>query len=232
MSIISKSNEKHDTFYLILMSVFISCLVTSNLIFLKFFSLKIDFLNIEFNQSVGLISYPITFLITDIVSEIYGKKKANNIVIGGIFASLIAVFIVYIASILPAAVWSIGENKKVDDATFDLVFGQFGVAMVASLFTYLVCQLVDIKIFHYLKEKFAGRKLWFRNNISTITSQIIDTFLILFLLMIFLPSEGLSNFSELKVLFINGFLFKLCVALFDTLPLYIIVYLVKGRIYD
>jgi len=61
--------------YIILTGIFISCLVTCNLIFLKFFSIKINFLNLTFNQSVGLIAYPVTFLITDVISEVYGQKK-------------------------------------------------------------------------------------------------------------------------------------------------------------
>ena len=70
--------EKALLIYIILGGIFISCLIACNLIFLKFFSVKINYLNITFTQSVGLIAYPITFLITDVVSEIYGHKKANG----------------------------------------------------------------------------------------------------------------------------------------------------------
>ena len=126
--------------YILLSGIFISCLISCNLIFLKFFSLKISFLNITFTQSVGLIAYPITFLVTDIVSEIYGRKKANFLVLSGIISSIVVLGLIFIADFLPAANWSIPENKKVDDEIFHLVFGQFGIAMAASLFTYLVCQ--------------------------------------------------------------------------------------------
>jgi len=209
--------------YILLSGIFISCLISCNLIFLKFFSLKISFLNITFTQSVGLIAYPITFLVTDIVSEIYGKKKANFLVISGIISSIIVLGLIFIADFLPAANWSIPENKKVDDEIFHLVFGQFGIAMAASLFTYLVCQLIDIRIFHFWKKLTKGKYLWLRNNFSTITSQLVDTFLILFLLMSLSPEEGLQNWSDLKKLFLNGFLFKIIVALVDTIPLYLLV---------
>ena len=145
--------EKALLIYIILGGIFISCLIACNLIFLKFFSVKINYLNITFTQSVGLIAYPITFLITDVVSEIYGHKKANYLVLSGIISSVIILGLIYIADILPAAEFSKPSNQKVDDETFNLVFGQFGVAMIASLFTYLICQLIDIKIFHYLKKK-------------------------------------------------------------------------------
>ena len=215
--------------YILLSGIFISCLISCNLIFLKFFSLKISFLNITFTQSVGLIAYPITFLVTDIVSEIYGKKKANFLVISGIISSIVVLGLIFIADFLPAANWSIPENKKVDDEIFHLVFGQFGIAMAASLFTYLVCQLIDIRIFHFWKNLTKGKYLWLRNNFSTITSQLVDTFLILFLLMSLSPEEGLQNWSDLKKLFLNGFLFKILVALIDTIPLYLLVNLLRKK---
>ena len=218
-----KNKQKGLLLYIVLSGIFISCLITCNLIFLKFFSVKINFLNLTFTQSVGLIAYPITFLITDIVSEIYGRKKANYLVLSGIISSIIVLGLIFLADLLPAANFSKIENKKVDDEIFHLVFGQFGIAMGASLFTYLVCQLIDIRIFHFWKKITKGKHLWLRNNFSTITSQLLDTFLILFLLMTFSPEEGLQNWSDLKILFINGFLFKISVALIDTIPLYIIV---------
>ena len=113
----------------------------------------------------------------------------------GIISSVIILGLIYIADILPAAEFSKPSNQKVDDETFNLVFGQFGVAMIASLFTYLICQLIDIKIFHYLKKKTKGKYLWLRNNFSTISSQLIDTFLILFLLMTLTPAEGLGKYK-------------------------------------
>ena len=215
--------------YIILTGIFISCLISCNLIFLKFFSLEIKFLNITFTQSVGLIAYPITFLITDIVSEIYGRKKANFLVLSGIFSSIIVLGLIFLADYLPAASFSNPENKKVNDEIFHLVFGQFGIAMAASLFTYLVCQLVDIRIFHFWKKLTHGKHLWLRNNFSTITSQLVDTFLILFLLMTLSPEKGLENWSDLKILFINGFLFKILVALIDTIPLYICVKYLRNK---
>tara|TARA_S200000501_G_scaffold108303_1_gene101685 strand:- start:719 stop:1483 length:765 start_codon:yes stop_codon:yes gene_type:complete len=216
-------NEQALLVYIIFSGIFIACLIACNLIFLKFFSVKINYLNITFTQSVGLIAYPITFLITDVVSELYGRKKANYLVISGIISSIIILGLIYVADILPAADFSNPSNNKVDNQTFNLVFGQFGVAMAASLFTYLICQLIDIKIFHYLKKKTKGKYLWLRNNFSTISSQLVDTFLILFLLMILTPAEGLENINDVLKLFKNGFLFKISIAAIDTIPLYIIV---------
>ena len=208
--------------YIILTGIFISCLITCNLIFLKFFSIKINFLNLNFNQSVGLIAYPVTFLITDVISEVYGQKKANFVVISGIISSIIILGIMYLAEIAPADL-----NSPVDNETFSLVFGEFGIAMAASLFTYLVCQLIDIRIFHFWKKLTKGKHLWLRNNLSTIFSQLIDTFLILFLLMTLTGYP--ENWPALKKLFINGFLFKMIVALIDTPIIYIFVITIRKK---
>ena len=209
--------------YVILSGIFIACLITSNLIFLKFFTLEITLLgNFKFTQSVGLLAYPVTFLITDIISEIYGQRKANYLVISGIISSMIILGIIYIAEILPA-----DPKSTVNNTTFSLVFGQFGVAMAASLFTYLTCQLIDIQIFHFWKKKTKGKHLWLRNNFSTIFSQLIDTFLILFLLMTFTGFP--DNWNQLMKLFINGFLFKVLIALIDTPIIYLCVFILRSK---
>ena len=104
--------------YLILVGLFIASLVVSNLIFQKFFYW--DFFGLyTFEISVGILPYPITFLITDLISEIYGKRKANQIVTMGIFASLFSLLIISVATAVPATNWS-----PVDDALFSKVFGE------------------------------------------------------------------------------------------------------------
>ena len=128
----------------------------------------------------------------------------------------------YLAEIAPADL-----NSPVDNETFSLVFGEFGIAMAASLFTYLVCQLIDIRIFHFWKKLTKGKHLWLRNNLSTIFSQLIDTFLILFLLMTLTGYP--ENWPALKKLFINGFLFKMIVALIDTPIIYIFVITIRKK---
>ncbi len=87
--------------YLVLASIFIASLVVSNLIFQKFFSW--DFLGwYDFEISVGILPYPITFLVTDLISEIYGRKKANQVVITGIFASAFSLLIIMVSDAVPA----------------------------------------------------------------------------------------------------------------------------------
>lgn len=204
--------------YLYLASLFITSLVVSNLIFQKFFYWKPFELSIFGNElfelSVGILPYPITFLITDLISEIYGKKKANEVVVAGIFASFFSVGILLIANWVPAL-----DNSPIDDTTFNQVFALSPVAVFASMIAYLLAQLVDIQIYHFWKDLTQGRMLWLRNNFSTFSSQLIDTVLVIGLLSIF----GVLDWSLFWGLVLSGFLFKILVAFLDTPLLYLFV---------
>ena len=205
--------------YLVLAALFIASLVTSNLIFQKFFYWE-PFNLYRFEISVGILPYPITFLITDILSEIYGKKKANQVVVAGIFASFFSMLIILLADYAPAI-----SNSPVDNSLFSKVFGLSGLAVLASMLAYLFAQFIDIRIFHFWKRKTNGRHLWLRNNFSTFSSQFIDTFTVVTLLCSF----NILPWSLFKTLLISGFLFKVLIALLDTPLLYFIVYLFRRR---
>ncbi|PCE63276.1 queuosine precursor transporter [Sediminicola luteus] len=211
--------------YLYLGALFITSLVVSNLIFQKFFHWY-PFGDITvfgaplFEISVGILPYPITFLITDLISEIYGKKNANRIVITGIFASFFSLGIIYVANETDATSWSPVKNGMFSD-----VFGNTKIAVLASMLAYLFAQFIDIQIYHFWKKLTKGRMLWLRNNGSTFASQFIDTFTVVFLLCAF----GEIPWERFKGLLISGFLFKIFVAFLDTPLLYFFVYLFRKR---
>jgi len=205
--------------YLILAALFITSLVVSNLIFQKFFYWN-PFGLFRFEISVGILPYPITFLITDLISEIYGKKKANQVVVVGIFASFFSMAIIYVANIVPAI-----ESSPVDDVIFTKVFGLSPLAVLASMLAYLFAQFIDIRIFHFWKKVTHGRHLWLRNNFSTFASQFIDTLTVLVLL----SSFGILPWSIFYGLLLSGFLFKVVVAALDTPLLYFFVWLFRKK---
>ena len=190
----------------------------SNLIFQKFFywyPLNLKVLgNSLFELSVGILPYPITFLITDLISEIYGKKRANQVVVTGIFASFFSMGILLIANEVPAI-----ENSPIDDKTFKQVFALSPIAALASMIAYLIAQFVDIRIYHFWKNLTQGKMLWLRNNFSTFSSQLIDTVLVVGLLSVF----GVLEWKLFWGLVISGFLFKIIVAALDTPLLYLFV---------
>ena len=218
-SLSAKDKNLAFSIYLILAAIFIASLVVSNLIFQKF--LTWDFFGIyTFEISVGILPYPVTFLVTDLISEIYGKKKANQVVITGIVASAFSLLIIMVADAAPATSWS-----PIGNEVFHQVFGLSALAVFASAMAYLVAQFVDIRIYHFWKVKTKGRHLWLRNNFSTFLSQFVDTFTVLFLLCSFSVIEW-SCFSGLLG---AGFLFKVLIAALDTPFLYLGVYLFRRR---
>ena len=205
--------------YLILGALFISSLVVSNLIFQKFFYWN-PFGLFRFEISVGILPYPITFLITDIISEIYGKKRANEVVVAGIFASFFSMLIILVADKVPAI-----DASPVNNELFTKVFGLSPLAVLASMLAYLFAQFIDIRIFHFWKDYTKGKHLWLRNNFSTFTSQFIDTLTVLLLLCSF----GVLPWSIFYSLLLSGFLFKIVVAALDTPLLYLFVHLLRKK---
>ncbi len=210
--------------YLLLSALFITSLVVSNLIFQKFFywhPIDIDIFGTNlFEISVGILPYPITFLITDLISEIYGKKAANQVVVTGVFASLFSMLIIYTANAVPATSWS-----PVSDGLFTTVFGNTAIAVLASMLAYLFAQFIDIQIYHFWKRLTKGKHLWLRNNFSTFFSQFVDTCTILLLLCAF----EIIAWDRFLGLLTAGFLFKILIAALDTPFLYLGVFLFRKR---
>ena len=210
--------------YLYLGALFITSLVVSNLIFQKFFYWYPFGEDVEvfgaplFELSVGILPYPLTFLITDLISEIYGQKKANQVVTAGIFASLFSMSIIFIADAVSSTSWS-----PVNDELFSRVFALSPLAVLASMMAYLVAQYIDIGIYHFWKRLTRGKYLWLRNNFSTFSSQFIDTFTVIFLLCVF----RVLSWDQFLGLVISGFIFKVMIAALDTPLLYLFVYLLR-----
>ncbi len=214
MSLSTEKRQQAEILFLILAALFVTSLVTSNLIFQKFFSWNpLGLFNFEL--SVGIIAYPVTFLITDIISEVYGKKRAQRVVMAGVFASFFALVIVMVSAAAPATDWS-----PLSDDEFRKSFGFTFIAVGASLAAYLLAQFLDVQIFHFWKRLTKGKHLWLRNNLSTFGSQFVDTFTVLFLLCSF----GVIEWGLFGMLLANGFLFKVMFALFDTPIAYAMVY--------
>lgn len=220
----SKQQQLAAKIYLYLAALFITSLVVSNLIFQKFFYwYPFDGTVLGsrlFELSVGILPYPITFLITDLISEIYGKRAANRVVTAGIFASFFSMGILLVSDFVPAM-----ESSPVDDATFTKIFSLSPLAVLASMIAYLLAQFVDIRIYHFWKKLTKGKMLWLRNNFSTFASQFLDTFSVILLLSIF----GILPWDLFYGLVLSGFIFKVLVAALDTPLLYLFVWMFRKK---
>jgi len=204
--------------YLYLAAIFIAALVVCNLIANKFIEVDLGFKT--FILSAGVLPYPITFLITDILSEIYGKKKTARIVWAGFTASVFVLCVLMLAQQFNAI-----EGSPVDDATYNAVFGNSWRVIFASMTAYLCAQLIDVRIYHFWKRKTQGKHLWLRNNFSTIFSQLVDTTLVVGVLFI-----GVKPASDIFQFIIDGWLFKMLCAFIDTPLLYAATAFIRNKL--
>jgi len=155
--------ERLSNAFLFLAAIFITALVVSNIVSFKLVTI------LGFVVPAGVFMYPITFAITDVISEVYGRKKAAQVVVAGFFSAAIVPFLTFIAVILPPA-----EFFKAQDQ-FSTVLGAIPRVTLASLIAYLTSQWHDVWAFHFWKKISKGKHLWLRNNLSTMVSQFIDT---------------------------------------------------------
>ena len=207
-----------DRFYIILLGIFIASLVTCNLIANKFVTVNLGFK--VFIISAGILPYPLTFLVTDLISEIYGQKKANLAVFSGFVASIFVLSFLWLG-----AQFNSIPNSIVDDSTYNAVFQNAWRLITASMIAYLFAQFVDVRIFHFWKKLTNGKHLWLRNNGSTIASQLIDTTLVISILFV-----GVWDTDQILSAIIDGWIFKMLMALLDTPIIYVVIYLLKGEI--
>ncbi len=170
--------------------------------------------------AVGALPYPVTFLCTDLISEIWGERKASQLVWLGLILNGWIVLILWLGGILPGLAGA-------PEATFfevrRLAFGAVGASMVA----YLAAQFTDVRLFHFWKRFSGGRALWLRNNGSTLVSQLVDTTAVVLIshyanhVLPVRPAEPVL--PQLASFIASGYLFKALAALLDTLPFYLLV---------
>lgn len=206
-----------EKIYLILCLLFSVIVVIGNLLYQKF--VTIDFLSLySFELGAGAILYPVTFLITDLIAEFFGKKRANFCVKLSIMANFVAILIVMLINSLPATSWS-----KITDELFQNVFGFHGIAFICSIIACYVSQNIDVIIYLWIKKITNGRILWARSNFSTAISLFIDSTIVLGLLSLFkiIPSE------QIWTLIGNTYSFKLLFTICNTPIFYICYALIK-----
>ena len=207
-----------EQFYIFLSAIFIASLVTCNLIANKFVTVDLGFK--VFIVSAGILPYPLTFLVTDLISELYGQKKANLVVFSGFVASMFVLLFLWLGGQFNAIPSSI-----VNDDIYNSVFQNAWRIIAASMIAYLFAQFIDVRIFHFWKKLTNGKHLWLRNNGSTIASQLVDTTLVIMILFV-----GVWESNQIISAIIDGWLFKMLMAAIDTPIIYGIIHLLKGKI--
>lgn len=156
--------SRRQRLYLWLAGLFVAALLTADLIGSKFFRLG------SVDLSAGMLAFPLTFVLTDVLNEFYGPRGARRVTFLGLGAALFAFTIIQVAIALPTS-----PESPLPGATFATVFGWSQRLYIASLSAYLIGQLLDISLFALLRRMTRERLLWLRATGSTLGSQLIDT---------------------------------------------------------
>ena len=192
--------------------IFTTLLLTANISAVKIIAIGSEGID------AGIIAYPLTFLISDVISEVYGRKTTTKIIWLGFLANLLMISIIYVAGILPSATfWN-------DQQSYDQILGAVPRIVIASMVAYLVSQNHDVLAFEMWKKVTGGKFLWFRNNASTVVSQGIDT--TIFILIAFV---GIYSFDDILNMIWITYLIKIVVAIIDTPLVYILVNIVRRK---
>lgn len=178
--------------------------------------------NLSFNLSCGVLLWPLEFIITDIINEYYGPKAVKRISYIAVALISYAFFIFYLAIHFPPAdfwIKSGAENRisNMNDA-FTSIFGQGMWIIVASIIAFLVSQIVDVTIFHKIKKVTGDKKVWLRSTGSTVISQLVDSFIVVFIA--FKVGKGWSWSTVLSISLL-GYSYKFLIAVILTPVIYV-----------
>jgi uncharacterized PurR-regulated membrane protein YhhQ (DUF165 family) len=187
--------------------------------------------------AVGVLPYPLTFLCTDLISELYGRRRANFLVGVGFVLNFFILGVLWLGSAIPAVdpsqqpPWQViqlaedivlpnGDVLSDSAELFQLLYACTSGAVFASMMAYIAAQFCDVQLFHFFKRLTHGKHLWLRNNFSTLTSQLVDSVMVISVTFGATFLAGDITVMALLVLMGSSYLFKMAVALVDTLPFY------------
>jgi len=223
------TSYKRDALFLSLAGIFLTSLVLGNVIgttkFVTIFSVELsdwmlsivpelirDHQIYTMSVPVGVIAYPFTFLATDLISELYGRKKAQLVVWVGFWMNVFMLFLMTVNHWLPNT-GGVSGGVQLFEGVYEFMIGN----TIASMIAYLTAQTIDVRLFHFWKEYTNGKHLWLRNNASTTVSQLVDSTAILTILYVAGNlGQEVDTIGKLIILILNSYLFKFFFALFDT----------------
>lgn len=204
--------------FVVCAAVFLTALVVAEATASKFFtafdlSSPISILGQEFNSVImtaGVIAFPITFIVTDLMNEYFGKKGIRFVTLVGMVMIIFEFALLQIAMAVPTA-----SISPVPDEAFNTVFGASGRVIFGSLVAYLIGQLADITLFHWLRGLTKGKHLWLRATGSTFGSQFLDTFIVLLVAF-----AGQLSFQEIIAITLFNYSYKFIIAIVITPVIY------------
>lgn len=224
--------ERRERVFLVLAGVFICAMTMLNIIGITRF-VEVGGLAL----AVGVLPYPLTFLCTDLICELYGRKRANFLVTVGLGLNLFILGVLWLGNVLPAVPadqqppWQaikLAEELFLPDGSsmtgtadlFQIIYACTAGAVFASMMAYLAAQYVDVQLFHFWKRLTKGKHLWLRNNFSTLVSQLVDATMVITITFGATYLRGDITLQAMLLLIGSNYIFKMATALIDTGPFY------------
>ncbi|HXV75961.1 MAG TPA: queuosine precursor transporter [Candidatus Polarisedimenticolaceae bacterium] len=207
--------DRHDRIFAASLAFYVTIVVLTNTVGVKLFTLA------GLTLPVSIVFYPLTFLVTDVVSEVYGAARARFFVVMGFLMSVVLLVFSLVGIALPAA-----DVYRLDRA-YNEVFGPIWRLLFASMVAFLLAQLVDVQLFHALKRLTSGRHLWLRNNLSTMVSQLVDSVAVNVIFLYGNPAVFSGSLADLLGIVAGVYAVKVLIALADTPLCYLGVWSVK-----
>lgn len=199
-------NQKPVVLYSVLLSLFLTFLLMAELTGSKLF------FAFGFTMTMGVIPFPVTFIVTDLLNEYFGRKVVRATTVLGMVMIALAYVLIVIDIQIPAS-----PDSPIDDLSFKTVFANSGRVIVGSIIAYIIGQMIDIHVFHFLRKKTKGKHIWLRATGSTIISQLIDSYVVIFIaLWKFHPAAKLMSIAN------TNFFYKMGVAILITPLLYVL----------
>lgn len=221
------TSTKREWLFVVLAGFFITNAVTAELISNKLIDIPIEFDLFgnrigPFVTIVGILPWPVVFLVTDLINEFYGRKAIRNL-------SWIAAFLIAYCFLIVILTMSIPANTQISSQTatdfeYNKVFGQSRWVIVGSITAFLISQILDATIFSWIKQKTGNKWIWLRSTGSTVISQLIDSYLVLYIGFILPGTLSMSAFWEIAP---TNYVLKLLVAIALTPLIYLGHYLVR-----
>ncbi len=212
---IDSSRARYELLFAGLTALFVTFVVLTNTAGVKLFTLLGQTL------PVSIVWYPLTFLLTDIISEVYGSARARFVIVLGFGMSVLLLIFSLIGIALPVApVYPLQED-------YANIFGPIWRLLFASMAAYLLAQLIDVRLFHFWKRLTGGRHLWLRNNGSTMVSQLVDTVTVNVIFLFNNPAVFTGSTADLLDIILKVYVIKVLIAAADTPLCYLGVHLTR-----
>ena len=206
--------------YATLIGLYVCLILLTNTVGTKLFNLDLPLVG-EQTFPLSVICFPLTFLVTDIVSDVFGAKQARYFVALGFITSIILVgFVMLGLAVKPAPTYVLSEE-------YNKIFGPTWRLFFASMTAYLLAQSIDVTVFHWIKKKTGAGKLWLRNNLSTMFSQFVDTFTVFFIFLYKNTEVFSGGVADIFQLVLSVYVAKVIIAALDTPLCYVGVWWVR-----